>query len=186
MKRMPLVAAGGLTILLGLAQCFIVINTSPSFPEGVYLKTYKVPQTDDLVLVCPPQGEVFRSVRKRGWLAPGLCESGTEMIIKRIVAGGGDQIEISAEAVSVNDQALPQSRRIFDLPGMIPVPTRCVLKTGEVLLMSPHPRSFDGRYFGVLEIGCVKTTLTTLFLWSEDDDHGDAEGVIRADSGKAY
>lgn len=90
------------------------------------------------------------------------------MIIKRIAAGGGDQIEISAEAVSVNGQTLPQSRRIFRLPGMISVPWVRVLKTGEVLLMSPHPRSFDGRYFGVLEIGCVESTLTTLFIWSED------------------
>lgn len=185
MKRKLLFAAAVLGVVQGLAQYFIVINTSPSFAEGVYLKTRLVPQKGDLVLVCPPQGEVFQSVRKRGWLAPGLCASGTEMIIKRIVAGGGDQIEISAEAVSVNGQTLPQSRRIFDLPGMISVPTGRVLKTEEVLLMSPHPRSFDGRYFGVLDIGCAKTTLTTLFIWSEDD-HGDAEGVVCADSGNAH
>lgn len=160
--------AAGCLLFLALAQSAIVINTSPSFPEGLYLKTHRTPRKGDLVLVCPPGKEIFRSALERGWLAPGLCESGTEMIIKRIAAGGGDQIEISAEAVSVNGQALPQSRRIFRLPGMISVPWVRVLKTGEVLLMSPHPRSFDGRYFGVLEIGCVETTLTTLFIWSED------------------
>lgn len=184
MRRIVFGVAGCL-LFLALAQSAIVINTSPSFPEGLYLKTYRTPRKGDLVLVCPPGKKIFRSVRERGWLAPKLCESGTEMIIKRIAAGGGDQIEISAEAVSVNGQTLPQSRRIFNLPGMISVPTRCVLKTGEVLLMSPHPRSFDGRYFGALEIGCVKTTLTTLFLWSEDD-HGDTEGAVYADSGNAH
>lgn len=160
--------AAGCLLFLALAQSAIVINTSPSFPEGLYLKTHRTPRKGDLVLVCPPGKEIFRSALERGWLAPGLCESGTEMIIKRIAAGGGDQIEISAEAVSVNGQTLPQSRRIFRLPGMISVPWVRVLKTGEVLLMSPHPRSFDGRYFGVLEIGCVETTLTTIFIWSED------------------
>lgn len=160
--------AAGCLLFLALAQSAIVINTSPSFPEGLYLKTHRTPRKGDLVLVCPPGKKIFRSALERGWLAPGLCESGTEMIIKRIAAGGGDQIEISAEAVSVNGQTLPQSRRIFRLPGMISVPWVRVLKTGEVLLMSPHPRSFDGRYFGVLEIGCVETTLTTIFIWSED------------------
>lgn len=167
MRRIVFGAAGCL-LFLALAQSAIVINTSPSFPEGLYLKTHRTPRKGDLVLVCPPGKKIFRSALERGWLAPGLCESGTEMIIKRIAAGGGDQIEISAEAVSVNGQTLPQSRRIFRLPGMISVPWVRVLKTGEVLLMSPHPRSFDGRYFGVLEIGCVETTLTTLFIWSED------------------
>lgn len=145
---------------------FFVVNTSASFPAGVYLKTHEEPQKGDLVLFCPPDHAIFQEAMQHKILSAGLCPSGTEAMIKRIVAAQGDTVHISESNVSVNDILLPNSQQQVVMEHALGAFTH-KLKVKEVLLMSPHPLSFDGRYFGPLSETHISTPLNPFYLWKE-------------------
>ena len=147
-----------LAVLFGL----VVINTSPSFPSGVYLKTYQAMHKGDLVLLCPPDWPVFRKALERRYLGPGLCSGGFGYLIKRIVAEHGDRVCFARNGVTVNGVRLPNSAPID--PELHPQDGTCTLAEREILLMSEHPRSFDARYFGILSTDRIVTTVQPLWL----------------------
>lgn len=153
-------------MILFVVQHWYVWNTSPSLPTGLYLKTWRVPQPGDIVLVCPPDLPIFRAALARRFLSSGLCPAGTGPLIKSFVATAGDRVIVEATGVSVNGQPLPGSaRQAFDLT---PVPDWSrTLAEGEVLLMATHPQSFDARYFGPLDRGTIITPLQPLWVVKE-------------------
>lgn len=122
------------------------------------MKTYQTPRKGDVVLVCPPNTPLFAAALRRRFLSPGLCPGGTGYLIKRLAATGGDRVRITAHGVSVNGEPLPGSvRQDFGLDSVDEVER--ILAPDEVLLMTSHPRSFDGRYFGPLSRSSIRTTL---------------------------
>ena len=159
-----------LAFFLGLAcwaaQAWFVVNTSESFPPGLYRKQRSPPHKGDLVLFCPPDRRIFREAMRRGWIDHGLCPSGTGYMIKRIAAAEGDRVEMSDAGVFVNGIALKNSARHISTGYEIALPFSHDLQHSEVLLMSPHPLSFDGRYFGIVDAGAIKTVLHPVRLWS--------------------
>lgn len=150
--------------------CF-VINTTQSFPPGLYRKIYTMPRKGDLVLFCPPDMPIFREALQRRYLAHGLCPAGTGYMIKRIVGTAGDVVSISRDGVSINGQLLPMSaRRIHMEHAMAPLARR--LESEEILFMSPHPLSFDGRYIGPLRMEYFQAPqqlipLIPVYTWEE-------------------
>lgn len=151
-----------LVVAMLAAQHWFVVNTSPSFPLGVYLRTYKQQHKGDLVLACPPDWPVFRQALARRFLSPGFCPSGSVYLIKVLAAEGGDFVKSADAGTWVNGTLLEGSqRKNFQIGG---VDLHRVLNASEVLLMSPHPKSFDGRYFGPLDRGTVITTLRPLWV----------------------
>lgn len=149
-----------------IAHALFVVNTSASFPPGLYLKTHEAPQKGDLVLFCPPDTPIFHEALQRKFLSAGLCPAGSGAMIKRIAAVQGDSVRISASSVSVNTIVLPDSQQHVVMEHALSVFTN-TLQAKEVLLMSPHPQSFDGRYFGPLLEMQISTTLKPFFLWKE-------------------
>lgn len=160
----------GMTCLLSMTAllCLFVVNTTPSFPRGVYLKTYQTPRKGDLVLFCPPDAPLFHDAMRYHLLSSGLCLSGFGYLLKRIAAVEGDIVGISAAGVEVNGMMLKNSERqtIFHPRPLTPDMHRR-LKAHEVLLMSPHPLSFDSRYFGPLSDDCICTPLEPFYLLEE-------------------
>ena len=159
------VAAGFLGLACWAAQHWFVMNTSESFPPGLYHKQWVPPHKGDLVLFCPPDRPIFREAMRRGWIDHGLCPSGTGYMIKRIAADEGDYVEMSVASISVNGTALENSARRIDTGYDVPLPFFHNLQHSEVLLMSPHPLSFDGRYFGIVHAGAIKAVLQPALLW---------------------
>lgn len=160
-ERVLMVMSGFLLVGTGIFQHFFIINTSPSFPLGLYVKTHLPPARGDLVLVCPPDKPIFREALQRRFLSPGFCPAGTVTIIKRLVAVTGDTVRIAEEGVHVNGERLENSQRQnFRLADMEQLPIERILTEEEIVLMSPHPMSFDARYFGVLPAGVILTPLT--------------------------
>jgi len=150
----------------GVAQHFIVINTTPSVSKGLYLQTWTTPEQGDLVLVDPPDNIVFREARKKRILSNGLSSAGTCYMIKIVAATAGDEVEIRKEGMFVNGEKLTNSQRQnWQIEGMVELPIKKKLKD-EVLLYTPHPRSFDSRYFGLLERKTILSSLKPLFLWN--------------------
>jgi conjugative transfer signal peptidase TraF len=152
------------------AAATLRINLSPSLPRGLYLlKPLSRPaRAGDLVLACPPLPAAVLA-RRRGYLDPGPCPGGTRFLGKFVLAAAGDRVGLTAGGLAVNACHLPSTAsQPADTRGR-PLPrltagAYCV-HAGEVWLFSPHPRSFDSRYFGpiaVTQIGGILSPLVVL------------------------
>lgn len=152
-----------MALFAAIGQRYFVINTTPSFPLGVYRKLDRPAHKGDLVLVCPPDLPIFQEAYERGLVAAGMCSGSMGYLIKQLVATEGDYVCISAEHVIINGERLENSQRqALRLGNIEKVPFCGTLNEKEVLLMSPHPLSFDSRYFGTISASTIQNPLT---LW---------------------
>jgi conjugative transfer signal peptidase TraF len=150
--------AAALTILLLLASgfaCFFVVNTTPSYPVGIYQKFDREPRMGDLALFCPADNEVTFLAHERQYFGAGFCPGNYGYLIKKILAAKMDRAEFTDAGVLVNGIFISNSRpRTVDKAGR-PLPQlrgAYVLGDGEVLMMSDYNAdSWDGRYFGLID-----------------------------------
>ncbi len=146
------------TIFGGLRAAGIVINDTPSLPEGFYQKQDRPIERGCFVLFQLPDAETTARDYARGNL------------IKQVAAREGDHVSIAASGVTVNGVLLANSAQLpFDRDGR-PLPRLelddYTLKAGELLAMSTYnPRSFDGRYFGVVRRGDVIAVVAPVLTW---------------------
>ena len=132
-------------LLMVMASCFFVVNTTGSFPLGIYMKTYGPVHWGDIVLVCPEDNEVNRYGRDHGLISYGVCLHRYGYLIKR-----------------VNGLSLRNSSRQQGIPSRV---DGSVELHEEALVMSEHPLSFDGRYFGPVSADALCTPLKPLITW---------------------
>ena len=103
-------------------------------------------------------------------IGAGFCPSATAYMIKKIVAVARDRVEMSATGVSVNGVLLPHSRPLeTDSEGRTLSPIKAdisVLNERTVLLMSDYSsKSFDGRYFGLIERSQIIRAVRPVWTW---------------------
>lgn len=164
MPKLPLLCSSAI-LVLAFAQVtasFFVINTTKSFPPGIYMKTHGPVHRGDLVLVCPEDNEVNRYGRDHGLVSYGVCPHRYGYLIKRVVALGGDEVDISDRGVRVNGLSLRNSSRQQGIPSRV---DGSVELHEEALVMSEHPLSFDSRYFGAVSTDAICTPLKPLITW---------------------
>ena len=161
MKRLllpTLAVACAATIFGGLRAGGIVINATPSLPEGFYRKQNRPIEKGCFILFRLPDAKVISRAYARGHL------------IKQVAAREGDRVSINSSGVLVNGVWLANSIPLpFDREGRpLPQPQLddYTLGAGELLAMSTfNPRSFDGRYFGVVRCGDVIAVVTPVLTW---------------------
>ncbi|HVT15211.1 MAG TPA: conjugative transfer signal peptidase TraF [Thermoanaerobaculia bacterium] len=160
-------AAGGIGAAAGAAGWWI--NTSASLPRGLYRLERGPACRGCLVLACAPRwaGELAGG---RGYLPRGDCPGGVKPLGKIVLAAEGDWVEVrEVGLLVVNGRPVAGSAaQAADRAGR-PLPHlargRWRLGGGEVWLFSPHPRSFDSRYFGPVPAGSVRGVLSP--VWTE-------------------
>lgn len=136
----------------------IVINDTPSLPEGFYRKQASAVEKGSFVLFRLPAGELASRPYAR------------ENLIKQVVAVAGDRICIETNGVRVNGRLLANSKQLpVDRDGL-PLPNlnleNYTLGADEILTMSTYnPRSFDGRYFGPVRLSNVLSVVEPLLTW---------------------
>ncbi len=143
------------------------VNTTGSYPPGLYWMTGEAEHKGALVIACPPDVEAVAEGFRRGYIGAGFCPGGYGYVIKKIVGLPGDRVSITGLGVSVNGKPVPNSApRQADTEGK-PLPfreTAYTLGTAQVLLMSDYSlKSFDGRYFGPIEQTGIKGVLRPVF-----------------------
>lgn len=146
----------------------LTLNWSASVPPGLYWTLDRAPQKGELVKVCPPDREPFRTARQRGYITGGNCPGNYEPMLKRFLAAKGDRIEIGHEGVAVNGRALPNSApRPRDGKGRVlpRISLDRVLGTREALVMTDYPDSFDGRYAGPIERTNLVSAVRPVLTW---------------------
>ena len=132
------------------------INTTGSFPRGIYLVKHGQVKRGDLVAFYPPDTEVFRMAAERGYIHKDWLLGNTPLL-KRVVAIVGDSVTINSRGVTVNSVYLPNSKQVTKDDHARPLPNITVknyrLQTGEILLMSEYSQwSFDSRYCGIQRV----------------------------------
>lgn len=164
-RKTPLILGAVLSTFF-LLRYGLVINTSESLPPGIYYRTTQEPKRGDIVLVSPPDAPIFREALAKHILTSGASEAGTCPLIKIMAGVDGDYIEITPTCIRINGKELESSKRMaWQIQGQIELPMMKRLD-GEVLLYTPHPRSFDSRYFGPLKREYVLSTIQPLVLWN--------------------
>ncbi len=148
----------------------IRINTTTSYPVGIYLLTNAPIEKGSLVIFCPENNRAFRQARERGYIGAGFCPDGYGYMIKKLLATKNDKVEISTLGVFVNGELLPNSKPMAtDSEGQF-LPhleyNIAALADNSVLLMSDYnPKSFDARYFGVIDKANIISVIRPIWTW---------------------
>ena len=157
-----------LFILFGLFQLSgslgLRINTSPSLPVGLYVKTSDT--SSRLIEFCPPE-PYARFAILRGYREVGNCPDGAAPLLKPVIAEAGDMVEVSQGGLIVNGREIPNTAAVpTDTKGR-PLNSwpfgRYPVRAGTLWVASSyHPRSFDSRYFGPIAKSTIRDHLRPL------------------------
>lgn len=167
-RRAGLISLGvGISVFVGCGLIGLRINSSPSLPIGLYLTTRG--DRANLVEFCPAEPFAGLAI-ERGYRDPGACRDGAAPLLKPVVARVGDVVESSARGIRVNGRLLPNTAPIpMDTKGRALTPWpfgRYVVQPGTVWVASSfHPRSFDSRYFGPVQVSTIRDHVRALLTW---------------------
>lgn len=143
------------------------VNLTSSFPLGIWQADAGLIRKGDYVLFCPPEdNEAVNFARQAGYFAIGVCH-GYMPLLKKVVALAGDMVIIDHD-VAVNGEHVSNSALLtVDSAGRtLPAAKTGVVPDGQFLPMSDFSgRSFDGRYFGTINLAAVEYRMIPLWLW---------------------
>ena len=123
----------------------LIWNRTMSAPVGLYWRS-DGPLTLNGWVVVSARSEAANWAASNGFTGPDWP------LIKRIRGLPGDEICRENETILINQTQVAEA--ILNAPGGLELPRwqGChVLQEGEVFLLNEHPRSLDGRYFGVMK-----------------------------------
>ena len=130
-------------------QPCLLWNASASAPIGLYELVPRAPARSELAVIRLPD-PVHTLAAERGYLA------GRALLIKPVVAVPGDVVCRHAATVTVNADVVALARDADALGRALPQWQGCLtLVAGQVFVLSTAPDSFDGRYFGPLNVAHV-------------------------------
>ena len=157
-----LVAVAVSLLLFGFVAWYFGVrvwrNNTESMPLGWYIFwPSHDPRRGDIVAACPP-GEERTLGLERGYLGPGPCNGAANLL--KIVAGiPGDLVVVTNAGVCINGHHLSHSARLQWDQKHRPVPQipsgQFRIPPGGYWLASPHPASWDSRYYGPLSAGNI-------------------------------
>jgi len=142
------------------------INLTDSMDHGVYQIVPGRPVCGDLITFSlDKQNPYFSIARKRHYLG-----WNNRPLLKALVGLPGDTLQISKNGISINSELLPRTKaKPADKHGNpLPIflkPT--VIPSGKCLALSTHSEnSFDGRYFGLVDLDQLQRVVPVLTIGS--------------------
>lgn len=137
---------------------FVLVNESPSLPRGLYLRVIgQDPRVGSIVALAQP-------AQARSYLAS-LGMPAQVLLIKRVVATGGDRVCASTGQVDVQGRRLAVSARDRDGRALRPWAGCRRLGPDEVFLLGDTANSFDGRYFGPTSRTVLQGVYREVLTW---------------------
>lgn len=146
------------------------INISKSIPLGLYWVRSKAAHIGDYIIFCPPQTDIFKEAKNRGYIQYGFCPGGYGKMMKKILAAKGDSVKIGMDGISVNGKLLPHTKPLARDKSGRPLPQLInksyLLRQSELLLMTDHSEtSFDARYFGPVDVSKHQNVISPIYIW---------------------
>lgn len=152
-----LLGIAGLVTPQPLRPGTLIWNYTPSIPIGLYRIDSRPWRKDDRVAV-KPSTYLEAALVEAQVLEPG------RLLLKRVVAIGGDEVCRQADRVSVNGVEVAVARSTDTAGQPLPSWRGCRrLDASEVFLLGEIPASFDGRYFGAISADQIVGPLRLLF-----------------------
>jgi conjugative transfer signal peptidase TraF len=156
----------GLAVLAASSILFanrqIVINTSPSVPSGLYLRSTVAPAVGRIIDFRIPQAA-------RNYIKTRTGQNGEDWyILKPIVAGPGDRIDTTGEWLLINGLQIAPMPPTNDTGGRsLPIwRDTCVLGPDEFFVFSNRiPNSFDSRCYGPIRRQQIEAVRAPLLTW---------------------
>jgi len=174
LKRLNQIAAINSMVLMALFTALHLagarFNPSKSVAQGLYWQVNQPIEKGAYVLVCPPDTEIFKLAKQRGYLTAGFCKNNYSGMMKFVAAAAGDEITLNKTGIQVNGQLLPHSKPLNSDPGGRALPTfelnNYRLAENELLLIGDiSPASFDSRYFGLIDRAQIKGVVKPIWTW---------------------
>jgi conjugative transfer signal peptidase TraF len=147
----------------------LIANVTQSMPPGLYLRQPVTTLTRDRIVVFTLPERVWSDygdlLRSWGWTP------NQGPFLKRVGALAGDRVCVLGGRLHVNGTELAVQLRHDTHGNPIPGMQNCVtLEPGTFLPLSTHsPRSFDGRYYGLLPTHVIEATARP--LWTLTGEH---------------
>jgi len=164
MKRRALLMTGA---GIGLALFGLVFspmdrltwNRTGSAPQGLYWLSDE-PFTHGRWVVVSPRSSEAQWAEEQGFVGRDWP------LLKQIAGVSGDKICRNGGAVSINGRVVAEAREVDSRGRALPVWRGCkVLGPDEFFLLTPHPDSLDGRYFGAMQrsdlVGVARPLMTS-------------------------
>ncbi|NDV26905.1 conjugative transfer signal peptidase TraF [Desulfovibrio sp. JC010] len=165
MKKMLLILffLHALGIIYLLHELGFRCNFTDSMPHGIYQIVPGKPDRHDLVTFSLAEDNPYFQISlERHYL--GL--NGNRPLLKTLAGLPGDSVEISAEGVRVNSKLLPRTKaKTCDRHGrQLPIFLKStVIPSAKGLALSTYTEnSFDGRYFGLVDMDQVRRVIPIL------------------------
>jgi len=162
--KAPLLVLSAGLFLIGASHLqerpWIIWNRTESVPAGLYLLTAEPPLSrGDLVAYLPEADE-------RAWLEGRAYTGRGWPLIKRIAALEGDQVCRTGQIILINETPTALALAEDAAGRSLPAWEGCrLLRPGDIFLLADHPRSVDGRYFGVQENGRILGKVRLVWRW---------------------
>ena len=104
------------------------------------------PFTRDRWVVVSSQSAVSEWAEARGYVGKNWP------LLKQIAGMPGDEICRNGTEILLNDKPVAVAQDVDSTGRILPVWSGCsMLEAGELFLLTPHPASLDGRYFGPIK-----------------------------------
>lgn len=140
---------GGFALAAG-ASDFILFNATPSVRVGFYLRVHEAPARGRFVTVRA------RDVAPLAAQARNFTDE-SDRFIKRIAAMGGDHVCAVGDTLLINGEIAVDRAAIDSQGEPLAAWQGCrVLGPREALLLGDSESSFDGRYWGPIELGLIE------------------------------
>jgi signal peptidase I len=171
----------GIVYFSVIAFVFILNTMISTYAKSNYIKAYKIPAASNeptlLVgdFVLSDQRISARNPQRGNFIIFEFPEDPTKDFIKRVIAIGGDIVEIRDKVLLINNEPMEEDyvvhndSRIFsanlnprDNFGPISIPENCCFVLGD-----NRDESNDSRFWGVVEYSRIKGTAKTIY-WSWD------------------
>ena len=159
-----LILAGLAVVIIGGAELIseqdrLIWNRTESAPVGLYWRS-DGPFTLTRWAVVSARSKAAIWASAHGFTGPNW------LLLKRIRGLPGDEICRESQTIMINQ--IPVAEALLEAQGGLELPRwqGChVLQKGEVFLLNDHPRSLDGRYFGVMKDSDLDGA--ALLLWEQ-------------------
>jgi conjugative transfer signal peptidase TraF len=158
---LALLGVGALTSALAcLVASHLIWNRTPSMPLGLYVLTPGAHVRRGGLVALRVPAPVRSLVHDRRYLPDG------SLLIKPVAAVAGDEVCVQAGVLRIQGRpfgrVLARDAQGRELPryegcGLVP--------EGKVFLASRHPRSFDSRSFGLVDLEALKGSVAPLWTY---------------------
>ena len=123
----------------------LIWNRTASAPTGLYWLSDE-PFTHGRWLVVSSQSDSAEWAETRGYVGKDWP------LLKQIAGMPGDEICRTGDEIRINSEPVAIAKTVDSSDRMLPVWEGCsVLQSDEVFLLTAHPASLDGRYFGPIK-----------------------------------